>query len=267
MIGKGRRMRRILKSGKTFIVPMDHGITKPSETLSNIDRVLSQIEGIADAVVLHKGVAKHSCHIQRSDMGLIIHLSASTSISPDPNRKTIVGSVEKAIQLGADAVSIHVNIGSDTEHEQLKEAGFVAEVCDDFSIPLLAMVYARGVDLEEKSVDNVIHAARVGYELGADIVKVTYTGSLKSFAKVVESVGIPVVMAGGSKKGEEELLLMIRDAVLAGAAGVAVGRNVFEHPKPQLIARAIRMIVHEDVDVEEAMVVLNEGDMANMQRK
>ena len=259
MIGKSRRMRRILKSGKTFIVPMDHGITKPSEGISNVDRILSQIEGIADAVVLHKGVAKHSCHIQRSDMGLIIHLSASTSISPDPNRKTIVGSVEKAIQLGADAVSIHVNIGSDTEHEQLREAGFVADACDNFGIPLLAMVYARGAGIQEKSVENVIHAARVGYELGADIVKVAYTGSLKSFARVVESVGVPVVMAGGSKKGEGELLSMIRDAVLAGAAGVAVGRNVFEHPAPQLIARAIRMVVHEDVDVEEAMVVLNGG--------
>ena len=258
MIGKNRRMRRILKGGKTFIVPMDHGITRPSEKLSNIDRILSQIEGIADAVVLHKGVVKNSCHIQRSDMGLIVHLSASTTLAPDPNRKTVVGSVEKAIQLGAEAVSVHINIGSSTEHEQLKEAGLVAEACDEFGIPMLAMVYARGPGVQEKSVENVVHAARVGYELGADIVKVSYTGSLKSFARVVESVGIPVVMAGGSKKGETELLSMIRDAILAGAAGVAVGRNVFEHPKPQLIARAIRMVVHEDVDVEEALVVLNE---------
>ncbi len=254
MIGKRRRINRILKNGRTVIVPMDHGITKPENGLEDIDRIIKSIDGYIDAVILHKGIVKHSSYIQNMDAALIVHLSASTSLSRDPNDKRVVTSVEKAVALGADAVSVHVNISSDSEARQLEELGIVSEICDDYGMPLLAMMYPRGsVDV---SVETVKHAARVGYELGADMVKVPYT---ENFHEVVRFCRIPIVIAGGSKRSEIELLRKVERAIKCGAAGVAVGRNVFSSAEPARVAKALYMIVHENASVKE--VVRYEGSL------
>ena len=247
MKGKKRRIRRIVKCGRTVIVPMDHGITKPEKGLEDVDRMIEIIDGCADAVVLHKGVAKHSSYIDETDMGLIVHLSASTSLSRDPNDKRIITSVEKAISLGADAVSVHINVGSETDSIQIQEAGRVSEVCDEYGIPLLAMVYPRGaVDV---NTETVKHAVRVGYEIGADIVKTSY---VKKFDEVVSVCPIPVVIAGGSRLNLRELLERIEHALDCGAIGVAVGRNVFGSAEPRKAVEAIYMVVHEGMEAEEA---------------
>ncbi len=261
MVGKMRRLGRIVKNGKTLIVPMDHGISKPIRGLEDIDGVLRRIDGVVDAVVLHKGVVKRSKFVAEMEMGLIIHLSASTCLV-DPNDKRIVTSVEKAIELGADAVSIHVNIGSKTEGRQIEEAGRIAELCDSWGMPLLAMIYPRGEGINEKDPEMVKHAVRVGYEIGADIVKTNYTGDPETFAEVIDVAEIPVVVAGGSKTDELKLLKDVRDAILAGAIGVAIGRNVFQHKNPELIAKALRMIIHDGADVEDVKGVLYEGSLA-----
>lgn len=266
MIGKKRRLRRILKDRRTLIVPMDHGITSPARGLEKVDRILKQIDGVVDAVVLHKGVVKNSKYLSETDMGLIIHLSASTSLN-NPNDKRIITSVEKAIELGADAVSIHVNVGSETDGRQLSDAGMIAELCDSYGMPLLAMMYPRGNGINEKDVNAVKHAVRVGYELGADIIKTNYTGSMESFAEVVECSEVPVVIAGGSKKSDVDLLAEVREAILAGAAGAAIGRNVFQHPNPRVIAKALRRVIHDDIGVELAREVLYERDMAAEHRR
>ena len=108
------------------------------------------------------------------------------------------------------------------------------------------MVYARGEGLNERDPELVKHCVRVAYELGADIVKTAYTGSVDSFAEVVEYAEIPVVIAGGSKKSEFEILREVAEAMSAGASGVAIGRNVFQSDNPKAVARALRMIVHEN---------------------
>ncbi len=251
MLGKTRRLRRLFKNGKTLIVPMDHGITKPEKGLENIDKVIEQIEGYVDAVVLHKGVAKRSKILENSDIGLIIHLSGSTSLSEDPNDKRIITSVEKAIALGADAVSIHVNIGSKTEARQLEEAGTISEICDYYGIPLLAMIYPRGN--VEVNVETVRHAVRIGYEIGADIVKTCY---VDGFERVVEVADIPIVIAGGSKINEVELLRLVDKALESGASGVAIGRNVFQAKNPRKIVELLHMIIHEGLSFENVCSVM-----------
>ncbi len=252
MVGKRRRLKRIMRDGRTLIVPMDHGITKPVAGLERIDDVLRRIDGIADAVVLHKGAVKRCGYVGEMEMGLIVHLSASTSLV-DPNDKRVVTSVEEAIRLGADAVSIHINIGSRTEGRQIEEAGRIAEVCDSWGIPLLAMIYPRGQGIDERDPEMVKHAVRVGYEIGADIVKTNYTGDPETFSEVVEYSDVPVVIAGGSKKDEISLIREVKEAIDAGAVGVAVGRNVFQHERPDLVAKALRMVIHEGLDVESVI--------------
>ena len=232
MIGKKIRLERIINrhTGRTVIAPMDHGVSNgPMKGIIDIDKTVESIsQGGADAILMHKGIVEQGHRGYGKDIGLIVHLSASTSLAPNPNNKVIVTSVEKAIQLGADAVSVHVNLGSETESEMLQELGEISETCSYWGIPLLAMMYPRGQKVEnEHDVELVKHAARVGSELGVDIVKTNYTGDPDSFKEVVEGALVPVVIAGGPKVDtDEELLQMVKDSIEVGGAGVAFGRNL-----------------------------------------
>ena len=262
MIGKKIRLERIINrhTGRTVIAPMDHGVSYgPMKGIIDIDKTVdSSSQGGADAILMHKGIVEQGHRGYGKDIGLIVHLSASTSLAPNPNNKVIVTSVEKAIQLGADAVSVHVNLGSETESEMLQELGEISETCSYWGIPLLAMMYPRGQKVEnEHDVELVKHAARVGSELGVDIVKTNYTGDPDSFKEVVEGALVPVVIAGGPKVDtDEELLQMVKDSIEVGGAGVAFGRNLFQAENPGKITKAISEVVHNDLEVNEALKFL-----------
>lgn len=262
MIGKKIRLERIINrhTGRTVIAPMDHGVSNgPMNGIIDIDKTVESIsQGGADAILMHKGIVEQGHRGYGKDIGLIVHLSASTSLAPNPNNKVIVTSVEKAIQLGADAVSVHVNLGSETESEMLQELGEISETCSYWGIPLLAMMYPRGQKVEnEHDVELVKHAARVGSELGVDIVKTNYTGDPDSFKEVVEGALVPVVIAGGPKVDtDEELLQMVKDSIEVGGAGVAFGRNLFQAENPGKITKAISEVVHNDLEVNEALKFL-----------
>jgi len=263
MIGKKIRLERIMdrNSGKTVIIPMDHGISSgPITGLIDMKKTVAEVsDGGANAIVIHKGLVESGHRKRGRDLGLIIHLSASTSLSPDPNTKVLVCTVEEALRLGADAVSIHVNIGADDENEMLKDFGRVSKAAKEWGMPLLAMVYTRGQKIKNEYDAKVVkHAARVGAEIGADIVKVPYTGSPESFREVVEGCFVPVVIAGGPQmETDRDVLVMVQGAMEAGGSGVSIGRNAFQHKKPSLIVKAICKIVHEGASVEDALKVLS----------
>ena len=264
-IGKQIRLERILNrnTGKTVIVPMDHGVTVgPIPGLIELGETINMVaEGGANAIIEHNGMVGTGHRRYGKDIGLIVHLSASTAVGPDPNCKVIVCSVEKAIKLGADAVSIHINLGAEDEPEMLRDFGLVSESCFEWGMPLLAMVYPRGEKVpDEHDPEAVKHAARLAGELGADIVKVPYTGSTETFAKVVEGSPIPVVIAGGSKQSEEETLRVIEEVMKAGATGLSMGRNAFQHETPKRFVRAACMIVHEGATAAEALRFLKGKD-------
>jgi DhnA family fructose-bisphosphate aldolase class Ia len=134
----------------------------------------------------------------------------------------------------------------------------VSKKCQKWGIPLLAMMYTRGKKIKNESdVDVVRHAARVAEELGADLVKVNYTGDQDSFRCVVEGCHVPVLIAGGEKaKSDIDVLKNIKNAILAGGGGVSIGRNVFQHDDPGLMIKAIRSIIHEDASVAKATAIL-----------
>jgi len=261
IIGKKIRIERIVnrQSGNTVIVPMDHGVSMgPIEGLKDMPKIINAVaEGGANAVVIHKGIVPFGHRGYGKDVGLIVHLSGSTSLSPDPNEKVLVCSVEEAIKLGADAVSVHINVGSKTEAKQFRILGEISKECMEWGMPLLAMMYPRGDGIDQFSEKAVSLAARVGAELGADIVKTNFTGDVESFKRVTEGCPIPVVVAGGPKMGsEEEILKMVEMAMEANARGVAIGRNVFQAANPTKMTRAISMIVHENASSREALEYL-----------
>ena len=261
-IGKRIRMERIVdrKSGRSVIVPMDHGVTSgPIRGLVDMRRAVNAVaEGGANAVLVHKGIVIAGHRGYGKDIGLIIHLSASTSLGPDPLNKVTVATVEEAMRLGADAVSMHVNVGAEKEADMLVELGETAMVCEEWGIPFLAMMYPRGEKVKnEHDVEVVKHVARIGAELGADIIKTNYTGDPETFKEVVQGCPVPVIIAGGPKANTDaEVLKMVEDAVSAGAAGVSIGRNVFQHDNPANMTIAISKVVHEGISAEEAMEIV-----------
>jgi class I fructose-bisphosphate aldolase len=260
-LGKQIRLERILNrnTGKTIIVPLDHGISVGP--IPGVTRIKDTIESVslggANAIVEHKGLVGEGHRRHGRDIGLIIHLSASTSLAMDPNSKTLVCTVEEAVKLGADAVSIHVNLGNGNEREMLKDFGRVSHDARTWGMPLLAMIYPRGAKIrDEYDVKVIKHAARVGYEMGADIVKVSYTGSADSFHEVVAGCNIPVVIAGGEKMDSDRAILeMVKGAIDAGGAGVSIGRNVFQHQNPTQMVRAMSAIINEGQGVSEALAL------------
>ena len=237
---------------------MDHGVTVgPVAGLEDMQETVRRVvKGGADAVLFHKGIAKH---VDTLRAGLIVHVSAATRLGSKPNLKVDVCTVAEAIALGADAISIHINIGSEEEHLMLQSLGALSRECDAYGIPLLAMMYPRGPNIKnDHELEVVSHAARIGAELGADIVKTVYTGDVDSFRQVVKSCPVPVVLAGGAKmNNDREVLELGEDALKAGAAGLSFGRNVFQHANPEAMTQALVNIVHNGISAAQALKTLD----------
>jgi len=259
--GKKRRLKRILqKDNRTVIVPMDHGVSMgPIKGITNMQNIIDHLlKGGVDAVVINKGIAKR---VDIDKAGLIVHLSAISNLTPNANNKVQVCTVQEAIRIGADAVSVHINVGAPEEDKMLEKLGAIADKCDITGMPLLAMMYPRGPKIKsEHDVDVVAHATRIGAELGADIIKTNYTGDIGTFKTVVEGCPVPVIIAGGPKcKTEQEILQTAYESIKAGGSGLSIGRNVFQHKNPALMVKALSAIVHTGASVEQALRILGEA--------
>ena len=256
--GKQLRMRRLRTAGRYLTVPMDHGLTLgPVAGLADIESTIDAVTGAgADAVLTQRGIAPR-VHENANNAGYIIHLNGSTAIGPDEDDKRLTGTVEDAVRAGADAVSLHINVGSAHEPAQIEQLAEVTSHAATYGLPVLAMTYARGAGVSnpeqtEAYADDLARAVRLGEELGADLVKTQYAGDPDSFRRVVEATRLPVLIAGGSKATDAETLSMVAGAMTAGAAGVSMGRSIFQHEDPAAITAAVSAIVHDDADTEEA---------------
>ncbi|HKN51262.1 MAG TPA: 2-amino-3,7-dideoxy-D-threo-hept-6-ulosonate synthase [Amycolatopsis sp.] len=250
LTGKNRRIQRIFHpaSGTTFLVPLDHSLADgPVATAAGFT---SLVEAMAandvDGIIVHKGRVRFLPAELPDHLALVVHLNGSTRHAPDADAKILVGAVEEAVALGADCVSVHINIGSSTEAAQLTDLGAVADRCARWGIPLLAMVYPRGPRVLDPTDPTLLaHAANIAADLGVDIVKLPYTGNPETMREVVESSPIPVVTAGGSVIGDTgKFLDLIETTMESGVHGVAVGRNVFSAQDPAWLARAVAQRVH-----------------------
>lgn len=250
--GKELRLTRLSRpaDGRFLFVPLDHAVSDGPITVGAGfgQLVRSLVAGGADAVIVHKGRVRSIDTQLLRDCGLIVHLSASTGHAPDPDAKVLVSAVKEAIRLGADAVSVHVNIGSSTEAAQLADLGRTAAACERWGMPLLAMVYPRGPQIDNPHVPELLaHVVNIAAELGADLVKTTSAVPMELMAEVVEASPIPVLVAGGPSDGSD-VTAYARSAIEAGCAGLCVGRRVFGHPSPIEAVAVLAEIVHRRSD-------------------
>lgn len=238
---------------------MDHGVSVgPIEGLADMATTIGQVgKGGADAVLVHAGIAKT---VDTHTMGLILHLSGATRLTKEPNWKMQLSTVRQAVRLGADAVSVHINVGSEHEQNMLDQFSKILDECDEYGIPTLGMMYPRGPGITNEHDQQVVsHAARLGYEIGADIVKTNYTGSVEAFRDIVRSVKVPLVVAGGPKaKTVADAVKLVADSIEAGASGVSIGRNVFQHHNPTQMTEALARIVHDNTSAAQALAFLGE---------
>jgi DhnA family fructose-bisphosphate aldolase class Ia len=269
-------MRRLFSCvpDRILIVPIDDSlIFGPRAGLENLQSKLQKILlDPPDALLAFPGVFRNDASLLGNIAG-IINLTASTNRSIH-TRKSQVGEVQQAVQLGLDAVAVHVNIGSKYEAEMLKILGAVSRECESNGMPLLTIMYPRS---ESETGDNnfdelkehdprqyaelVGHSARVGVDLGADLIKTKYTGDPESFSTVVEACRpVPIVVAGGPIIGVDSALTMAADVIKAGGAGVSFGRNVFGRENPQPFISVLKAIVHEKLPLEAAQEQFRASD-------
>lgn len=257
-LGKRIRLNRLFNatSGRSFIVPMDHSVAiGPLGPAGHTDAVVGELAGSGvNAVVLHKGRVRTVEPHRFTELALVVHLSASTDYAPDTTAKVLVGEVAEAVRIGADAVSVHVNIGSATESRQLHDLSRVAAECDRLGMPLLTMMYARGPAFDRAGTHHgqaataqvLSHLAAVATDLGSDLVKLPWAGSAETMREVVANSPLPVYVAGGDPRhGIADVSAFTTEVLDSGVAGLTFGRTVFSAQSPRAVARSISRLVHQ----------------------
>ncbi len=251
--GKTIRLKRLIRAetNTCLICAIDHGMTSPQFLDGLYDtssRVREAIAGGANVLMLGRGVVRDNAeHFQR-DTSLALMLTASAAGRPSGALITPIGSVEEALRLGADAVVVYVALAGDNEPDAISYLSKIGETCDLLGMPFIAEAeYPNAYQSLDRMADSfgpeyLKRNARLCAELGADIVKVNWSGDQKSFGDIIRACGRPVVLAGGSLISDEELLSRMQLARDAGAIGCSVGRNVFQHRSPQAIMRAISRV-------------------------
>ncbi len=256
VIGKRRRLYRLLgETGRCIIVPLDDNlISQDNVGLKYLQDKVHDIESAKPSGILcYYGTASL---ISSLNLPLIINISASTVHSHHTN-KVLISSVKQAVAIDAVAVAVHVNLSSEFESSMLENLGKVSELCNQYGMPLLVIIYPRrevaGTDDNYKDLqaNNIVeytklvsHCVRVAFEMGADLIKTQYTGDSASFSEVVTAAcGKPVLIAGGTLCSEDSLYDTIRGSINAGGAGVSIGRNIFNRPNSSEIIKNINHIV------------------------
>jgi predicted phospho-2-dehydro-3-deoxyheptonate aldolase len=259
MVGKKVRMERVMdrNTRKTVMVPLIHGVGMgPIEGIKDIMNTVDTVAlGGANAVILHKGIVAAGHRQSGKDIGLILHLTATT----EKREQTLVTDVEEALKMGADAVSVRIDVGGSNESAMLTLLGEVSRDASRWGVPLYALMDPGSVKDKEKQTKNLMRAARIGAEMGADLVRVPYSGSSETFKEVVAVCPVPLVAIGGEKKArEKDFLQMVHEVMGAGALGVSAGRNIFQYKKPGNMIKAISQIVQRGYSVSSAMEALKE---------
>lgn len=257
------RMNHIIQpDGKTFILAMDHaGNFNTLPALTNPKKLVREIAAAgADAFLSTVGMAEHLAD-SFLGKGIIVRVDGGVSFLGDKSKPTqVTVSAEDAVRMGADSVITMSFPGSKFENEVLSNLTRICMDCHRWGIPVLAEALPRGFEKADdaRTPENITFACRQSVELGADYVKTNYTGDQESFRKLVEATYKPVVILGGAQKVPvEQLLQEIKDALEAGGAGVAMGRNIWGHEDPVAYTAAIAKLIHENCSVEAAMKEMN----------
>lgn len=251
MIGQRTRLSRIMKNNKILLLAMDqgleHGPTDFNDKNIDPDYVLNiAAKGGFTGLAIHKGIAYKYMENYAGKTPLILKLNGRTNINPKEDiYSSPVAQVKEAVNLGADAIGYTLYVGSPNEAVMFEDFAKIQSECLEYGMPAIVWAYPRGKFVEnEKDPKTIAYAARCALELGADIVKVNYTGSPQTFKQVVSAAQkCHVISAGGSKLSDDEFIKKAEEVMQAGAKGFAVGRNVWQNDNPLEITKRLKKVV------------------------
>ncbi|MFC6634226.1 class I fructose-bisphosphate aldolase [Microbulbifer taiwanensis] len=252
-MARKRRWKRFVdrESGKALVVPLDHGLTMgPIPGIGRPQDILRWLSAeVATGVVLHKGFAERLGGAP--GCGLMIHLNGSLTVDAQPDLKQLVTSVEAAVRLGADAVSIQTNFSAVTASHNLRLIGRVVDEAHAWGLPVLTMVYDKSRDVE-RGLERMRHFMRAAVELGVDTLKVAAPAQLERMPELLDGVQehTPVLLAGGALADERDLLELAAAVVRHGAGGICVGRNVFQRAAPAVTLKRLLQVFRSGASAE-----------------
>jgi len=255
--GMKNRMSQIIKpDGKCFFLPIDHGYFQgPTTCLERPEETIKPLLPYADALFVTRGVLRNSIDPAKTKP-VILRVSGGTSmVGESLENEGLTTSIEEILRLNATAVGMSVFIGTKYEKQTLMNLSKLVNMCEDYGIPVMA-VTAVGRELEKRDARYLALCCRIAAELGARVVKTYWC---EDFEKVTNGCPAPVVMAGGPKcKNEREVFDFVHDGMQKGAIGINLGRNVWQHPYPVAMMRALHAVVHKKATPKEADDIFKE---------
>ena len=256
---------KILKNGRSLLLAYDQGLEHGPKDLNATSADPKYIfdialEGMYNGLIVQAGLAEKYYHGYYKDVPLIIKLNGKTSLTDIGPISRQNCSVDRAIKLGACAVGYTIYVGSPHEPEQFAEFGKIVDEAHDYGIPVIGWMYPRGPKItNEMDTEILAYAARIGLELGADFLKMKYNNNAEGFKWVVKCAGkSKILVAGGDRVDEHDFLRKTDEILKTGVIGMAVGRNVWQHDKPYALTKALRMMIHDNMSVDDALRLFEE---------
>lgn len=248
--GLENRLSRIIRreDNRTVMLAIDHGyFMGPTRGLEDIKKSISPLLPYADSLMLTRGILRSEIDAN-IDIPIVLRVSGGTSIlNDDLSDEDITVSMEDAVRLNASAVALSIFIGSKNEKQGIVNLARLVNEGSRYGMPVLA-VTAVGREMT-RDARYLSLAVRIAAETGANIVKTYYC---EDFEKVIKTCPVPVVVAGGKKTTEKEALELAQNAIGSGAAGVDMGRNIFQTINPVKMINAVKAVVHGGVTAEQA---------------
>lgn len=243
---------------RTLILPLDHGIAIPVPGLADVANVITQTRPYYDSFVLNYGAARATAsawHGKALCLRTDVYKPHHQGNAP---RDTVrVYGAAEAVQLGARSVMNMLYAHHPEEDRLYRETASLIAECHREGVPVILEALPFGLGRpQDYTPENIAFTVRLAAELGADVVKTAYPGDKAAFADIVRASFVPVIVLGGPPAADERgFLQTVRDALDAGAAGIAIGRNVWAHASPALMARRLHALVHEDASVDQALAL------------
>ncbi len=241
MFGKARRMNKLFTGAekRCLLSPLDHagwlgpvsGLDRPREIVQKV------VAGGANALLASPGFFRVVEPVLAPTSGIVLRVSLTAGLSEQSTQETPISTVETALRMDADAVAVSVFFGRAGDIEIYRWLAGVVNLCAPYDMPVVAEMMPpsnRFFDAEA-----IAHAARIGMEIGADVIKTNYCGNVEAFRDIVQSVPVPIIVAGGPKDSKLSTIELVKEALRGGAMGVAIGRRVWQSEDPEGMTRQI----------------------------